>query len=127
MASWARSISSSTSGPAELPGLAPAEARMMTTTTGGRRLVTAATVLAVTLMAAAAQAADVRVISAGAVRAIVTELAQAYEKETGNTVVLTFGTVGVVRQKMAAEPADVVIMTDVAVDESSRQGAVVAG
>jgi molybdate transport system substrate-binding protein len=57
----------------------------------------------------------------------VTEMARAYEQETGNTVILTFGTVGVVRQKMAVEPADVVIMTDVAVDDSSRQGAVVAG
>ncbi|HXJ80832.1 MAG TPA: substrate-binding domain-containing protein [Candidatus Methylomirabilis sp.] len=79
------------------------------------------------LSLAEAQAAEVRVISAGAVRAIVTQMARAYEQETGHTVVLTFGTVGVVRQKMAADPADVVIMTDVAVDESSRQGDVVAG
>ncbi len=87
----------------------------------------AATLLAVALVATGAQAAEVRVISAGAVRAIVTELARAYEQETGNTVTLTFGTVGVVRQKMAADPVDVVIMTDVAVDDSARQGAVVAG
>ena len=77
--------------------------------------------LAVALMTAGAEAADVRVISAGAVRAIVTEMAQAYEKETGHTVVLAFGTVGVIRQRMAAEPADVVIMTDVAVDESTSR------
>lgn len=83
--------------------------------------------LALALAGTGAQAAEVRVISAGAVRAIVTELARAYEQETGNTVTLTFGPVGVVRRKMAAEPADVVIMTDVAVDESARQGAVVAG
>ena len=37
------------------------------------------------------------------------------------------GTVGGVRQKMTADPADVVIMTDVGVDESVRQGAIVAG
>jgi molybdate transport system substrate-binding protein len=79
------------------------------------------------LVVAGAGAAEVQVISAGAMRAIVTEMARAYEQETGNTVMLTFGTVGVVRQKMAVDPADVVIMTDVAVDESSRQGAVVAG
>jgi molybdate transport system substrate-binding protein len=89
--------------------------------------ITGGALLTVTLAATAAPAAEVRVISAGAVRAIVTELAHAYEQETGNTVTLTFGTVGVVRQKMAADPADVVIMTDVAVDESARQGAVVAG
>jgi len=83
--------------------------------------------VATLLAAAGAQADEVRVIGAGAVRAIVTEMARAYEKETGNTVTLTFGTVGVVRQKMAADPADVVIMTDVAVDESARQGTIVAG
>jgi molybdate transport system substrate-binding protein len=97
-------------------------------TIGIRRLTGAVTaLLSVSLAAAGAQAAEVRVISAGAVRAIVTELARAYEKETGNTVTLTFGTVGVVRQKMAGDPADVVIMTDVALDESTRQGTVVAG
>jgi molybdate transport system substrate-binding protein len=100
---------------------------MIVTTRMGRLTGAAAMVLVGALVATGAPAAEVRVISAGAVRAIVTEMARAYEKETGNTVTLTFGTVGVVRQKMAADPADVVIMTDVAVDESARQGAIVAG
>ena len=73
-------------------------------------------------------AAEVRVFSAGAVRAIVTELAQAFQQETGNTVTLSFGTVGVTRGKLASgEPVDVVIMTDVAIDDVMKQGAVVAG
>jgi molybdate transport system substrate-binding protein len=76
---------------------------------------------------AGAEAAEIHVLSAGAVRSIVTDLAQQFEKETGHKVTLAFGTVGVVRQKLAAEPADVVIMTDVAIDQSSAQGAVVAG
>jgi molybdate transport system substrate-binding protein len=74
-----------------------------------------------------AAAAEIKVLSAGAVRAIVTELAQAFEKDTGHTVTLAFGTVGVTRKRLAEEPADVVIMTDIAIDESSAQGAVVAG
>jgi molybdate transport system substrate-binding protein len=74
-----------------------------------------------------ADAAQIRVLSAGAVRAIVTELAQAFEKQTGHTVALEFGTVGVTRQRLAAGPADVVIMTDVAIDETSKAGGVVAG
>jgi molybdate transport system substrate-binding protein len=98
---------------------------MVVRTRAGWLTVAVATLLA--LATAGAQAGEVRVISAGAVRAIVTEMARAYEKETGNTVTLTFGTVGVVRQKMATDPADVVIMTDVAVDESARQGGIVAG
>jgi molybdate transport system substrate-binding protein len=72
-------------------------------------------------------AAEIKVLSAGAVRAIVTELAQVFEKDTGHKVTLAFGTVGVTRKRLADEPADVVIMTDVAIDESSAQGAVVAG
>ena len=98
---------------------------MTVTTKRGWVTVAVATLLA--LATAGAQADEVRVISAGAVRAIVTEMARAYEKETGHMVTLTFGTVGIVRQKMAADPADVVIMTDVAVDESARQGAIVGG
>jgi molybdate transport system substrate-binding protein len=78
--------------------------------------------------ARAAAAAEIHVLSAGAVRAVVTAVSDGFAKETGNTVKGTFGTVGVVRQKLAAgEPADVVIATDVAIDELARQGAVVAG
>jgi molybdate transport system substrate-binding protein len=81
------------------------------------------------LLAAAAvgEAAEVRVISAGAVRAIVSELARAYEQETGNTVTLTFGTMGVVRQKLASDPADVVIMSDTVIEDTMAKGGVVAG
>ena len=63
----------------------------------------------------------------GAVRAIVTELAQAFEKETGHKVTMVFGPVGVTRQRLASDPADIVIMTDVAIDDAIKQGGVVAG
>jgi molybdate transport system substrate-binding protein len=76
----------------------------------------------------AALAQDLQVWSAGAVRAVVTDLAQVFRAETGRAVALSFGTVGVTRQKLAGgEPVDVVIMTDVAIDEAVKQGAVVAG
>jgi molybdate transport system substrate-binding protein len=75
-----------------------------------------------------ARADDLKVFSAGAVRAIVTELSEAFRRETGQGVALSFGTVGVTRGKLGSgEPVDVVIMTDVAVDDVIRQGAVVAG
>ncbi len=92
--------------------------------------VLAALLIVVALSAGAtlAQPTEVHVLSAGAVRSIVTELAAAYEKETGNTVKLTFGTVGVIRAKLAeAIPADVAIMTDTALDEMTRQGVVRQG
>ncbi|HEX9478590.1 MAG TPA: substrate-binding domain-containing protein [Methylomirabilota bacterium] len=73
-------------------------------------------------------AEEIKVFSAGAVRAIVTELSEAFRQETGNTVTLSFGTAGVTRGKVASgEPMDVVIMTDAAVDDVIREGAVVAG
>lgn len=75
-----------------------------------------------------AQAAEIKLLSAGAVRAVVEGVSDAFREQTGHTVTTTFGTVGVVRQKlMAGAPADVVIMTDAAVDEAARQGAVSGG
>src|SRR5207253_11190999 len=74
------------------------------------------------LVAATAQAAEVRVISAGAVKSIVSELAQAYEKETGNKVVMQFGPMGFVRQKLASDPADVVIMSDTVIEDTIAKG-----
>jgi molybdate transport system substrate-binding protein len=75
-----------------------------------------------------AEAAELFVLSAGAVRSIVTDLATAFEKETGHTVKLQFGTVGVIKSMLAsADPADVAIMTDVALDEMTRQGVVRQG
>src|SRR5229473_5520120 len=83
---------------------------------------------AIGLGATPARAEEINVFSAGAVRAIVTELAEAFRQETGHTVTLSFGTVGVTRGKLASgEPVDVVIMTDVAIDDVAKQGAVVPG
>jgi len=75
-----------------------------------------------------ADAAELTVLSAGAVRSIVAELTDAFARETGHTVKISYAPVGVIRQKLGAgEKADVVIMTDAAVDDMARQGAVVMG
>jgi len=95
----------------------------------GRRLI-GLVVLAVTVVVPAApvRADELIVFSAGAVRAIVTELSEAFRQETGHAVALSFGTVGVTRGKLAsAAPVDVVIMTDTAVDDVIREGGLVAG
>jgi ABC-type molybdate transport system substrate-binding protein len=72
---------------------------------------TSAAVALLVVGATGAPAAEVRVISAGAMGAIVTEMSRACERETGNTVTLAFGTVGVVRprdlQKVTTYPAGV--------------------
>jgi molybdate transport system substrate-binding protein len=76
---------------------------------------------------AAAQAGEVRIVSAGAVKSIVTDLAQAYQQETGHKVVMEFGPMGFVRQKLASDPADVVIMSDTVIEDTIAKGGVVAG
>jgi molybdate transport system substrate-binding protein len=74
------------------------------------------------------QADEVKVFSAGAVRAIVTELAGEFRQETGHTVTLSFGTAGQTRQKLlSGEPVDVVILTDAGIDDMIKQGALVSG
>lgn len=69
-----------------------------------------------------------KLLGAGAVKAVVTGLAEAFRLETGHEVTLAFAPVGVVRQRlMGGEPADAVIMTDAGIDEAIRAGAVRAG
>ena len=79
------------------------------------------------LLAGAAEAAEIKVLSAGAVKAVVPELADAFQRESGHTVQITFDTVGALRKKAATEPADVLILTDAAIDDLAGQGIAVAG
>ena len=75
-----------------------------------------------------ARADDVKVFSAGAVRAIVTDLADQFRQETGHTVTFSFGTAGQTRQKLlSGEPVDVVILTDAGIDDMIKQEALAAG
>lgn len=83
--------------------------------------------VAVLALASAAQAAEIVVLSAGAVKAIVPELADAFHQETGHTVKLSFDPVGTVRKRAATEPVDVLILSDTALDDMIKQGGVVAG
>jgi molybdate transport system substrate-binding protein len=74
-----------------------------------------------------AAADELHVLSAGAVRSVVEAVAPAFERETGHKLALAFGPVGVTRKRLASDPADVVIMSDVAVDAAIKEGALVAG
>jgi molybdate transport system substrate-binding protein len=74
-----------------------------------------------------AGAAEIKVLSAGAVKDIVTELAEAFRQETGHTVVLSTGTAGGIRQKVTAgDPSDVVIVSDTVLQQLAAAGLVVA-
>jgi len=88
----------------------------------------AAGLLALAAFAAPAGAAEILVLSAGAMKTMVGELADAFRQETGHTVRITAGTAGQLRQKVAAgEPADVVIVTAGAIDDLARAGLVAPG
>src|ERR1700737_5165801 len=94
------------------------------------RLLIGLVVLAVLAVGPArpARADELIVFSAGAVRAIVTELSEAFRQEIGHAVALSFGTVGVTRGKIASgAPVDVVIMTDTAVADVIRGGGLGGG
>ncbi|HSQ05134.1 MAG TPA: substrate-binding domain-containing protein [Burkholderiales bacterium] len=81
--------------------------------------------LAVLLSAGAAWSAQIVVFCPGAVRGVVTELAQAYQRDTHNGVKLEFGTAGALQKRAAAgEPADVVIVTSGGLSELIKQGKV---
>jgi molybdate transport system substrate-binding protein len=74
-----------------------------------------------------AEGTEIKVLSAGAVKAVVTELAVGFGRETGHTVTLSFDTVGALRKRVTTESADVLILTDAAIDELTRQGIVAPG
>jgi len=67
--------------------------------------------------------ADIRVLSAGAVQAMVTALAAEYEAETGNKLALNFATAGVVKDRVASgEAVDVAISSQAAIAALEKSG-----
>lgn len=71
---------------------------------------------------------EIKVLGVFPVQAVVTDLAEVFQQQTGHTVTLTFTTSGVIRQKLAAgEPADVIILNDYDIDELVGQGIVATG
>jgi molybdate transport system substrate-binding protein len=83
--------------------------------------------LLVWVSAAPSEAAEIKVLSAGAMKSIVAELAESFRQETGHTVTITAGTAGEIRQKVVSgEAADVVIATDTVLEQLATPGLVVA-
>jgi len=83
--------------------------------------------IAVTLisLASMADAADIRVLSVGAVQHAVKELAAEFGNETGHKVVLTFASPVVVTQKIKdGESFDAVIVSEPAMDRLDKEGVV---
>jgi molybdate transport system substrate-binding protein len=89
-----------------------------------------AIVLAIVVLAASvgsAAAAEVRVLSAGAMKAMVAELSEGFKKETGHTVVITPDTGGGLRKRVeGGEKADVLVAPDAVMDALVKSNHVVA-
>lgn len=71
--------------------------------------------------------ATIKVLSAGAVKRGVSQIASEFERNTGNRVTVEFTPVPELRQRIeAGEAADVVVATPAAMDEFAKQGKIVA-
>lgn len=72
-----------------------------------------AALAALGLLAGPAGAAELRVLSAGATKAIVTALSEGFRQETGHTLHVDVGPVGTRRARAGVEPVDVRILTEI--------------
>ena len=72
--------------------------------------------------------ADIKVMSAGAVKVMVVALGAEFERDTGNRLDLNFGTAGSLRDRIkAGEKADLVILSESAIDTLEKSGLFVTG
>ena len=80
-------------------------------------------------MPQSAEAAEIKVVSGGAFKTVLTELVAQYQKESGNTVAVTYRTVGQHMKLIASgeEKFDVAVLTPEAIDGLVKEGKVVPG
>ena len=78
--------------------------------------------------ASAAVAVEIKVLSSNSMTSVLKELAPLFERASGHTVTLGFGTSQQVAKRVQeGEPADVVVITPQAIDQLAKQGKVIAG
>ena len=79
-------------------------------------------------VAIAAEAAELKVLSASALKPVLPELAESFRRESGHTVTLAFATAGEVERRLVAgETVDLVVVTDIAAEKLIGQGLVPQG
>jgi molybdate transport system substrate-binding protein len=72
--------------------------------------------------------ADIKVMSAGAVKTMVTALGAEFERESGSKLNLNFGTAGSLRERIKnGEISDLVVLSESAIAELAKLGLVVPG
>ena len=92
------------------------------------RLLAGILALVAGILAAEASAAELKVLSAGAMRAALQELAPAFETASGHKLKIEFATAGVIEQKVAADDEiDVAILTKPRLDKLVNGAKIVGG
>ena len=92
------------------------------------RLLAGTFALSTSLLAVAASGAELKVLSAGAMRAALQELAPAFEAASGNKLKIEYATAGDIEKKVAAgDEIDVAILTKSRVDKLVREAKIVGG
>ena len=72
--------------------------------------------------------AEIKIMSAGAVRSMVAALSAEFENETGSKLDLNFGTAGSLRERIKnGEVADLIVLSESAIAELAKLGFVVPG
>ena len=72
--------------------------------------------------------ATIKIMSAGAVQAMVTAIGGEFEKATGHRIDFNFGTAGSLRDRLkGGEPADLVILPDASMEALDKGGALAPG
>ena len=81
-----------------------------------------------TLNAAAADASEIRVLTAGAMKSVIIQLAPEFQKQTGHTLSIDNGTTGALVKRIGdGESFDVAIITPAVIDDLSATGKIVTG
>ena len=71
--------------------------------------------------------AEIKIMSAGAVKSVVSALGAEFERDTGNKLNFNFGTAGSLRERIKdGETADIVVLSESAIAELAKLGLVVA-
>jgi molybdate transport system substrate-binding protein len=75
-----------------------------------------------------AEAAEVKVLCAAAMRSVMNELGPRFERATGQQLTIRFDTVGVLKRQIdTGESFDVAILTTPLIDEAIKEGKIAAG
>jgi molybdate transport system substrate-binding protein len=92
------------------------------------RLLAGTFALATSILTVQAGAAELKVLSVGAMRAALQELAPAFEAASGNKLKIEYGTAGDIEKKVVAgDEIDVAILTKPRVDKLVREAKIVGG